>query len=235
MIDYTEELVRGRNHNTLGRSNGHTWSEHLVIADRAFSEGDEETCAKHLDEAAASYVASVQRLCWMTEDRFVFASEDKLLEAAGISAGEVASKFKAKVFGIMVSIIPNMAPLSDCDDTALMSTTFLNLASQLPWGTGAAFLQANLAIGRAMVKITPPASLEYHWRPMPPATEQDVVAKALGYFRELGVGMRAGEIILSDEARARAIETHRRVVEMEQSLPPPEHTPEAGLSVARST
>jgi hypothetical protein len=234
MIDYTEELLRGRNHNTLGRSNGHTWTGHLAIADRAFSEGDDETYSKHLDEAAASYVASVQRLSWMTEDRFVFANEEKLFDAAGISAGEVTSKFKAKAFATMVAIIPNMAPLAECDDTALMSTVFLNLASQLPWGTGAAFLQANRAIGRAMVKVTPPASLEYHWRPMPPATEEDVVSKALGYFRELGVRMRAGEIILSDEARTRAIDAHGRVVEMEQSLPKPERTPQAGSSVALS-
>lgn len=234
MIDYTEELLRGRNHNTLGRSNGHTWTEHLAIADRAFAAGDDETYGKHLEEAAASYVASVQRLSWMSEDRFVFASESGLLDAAGISAGEVATKFKAKAFGVMVSIIPNMAPLAECDDTALMSTTFLNLASQLPWGTGAAFLQANLAIGRAKVKVTPPSSLEFHWRPMPPATEEDVVSKALGYFRELGVRIRAGEIVLSEETRTRAIETHRRVVEMEQSLPRSEHTQECGLTTAPS-
>ncbi|MCS4088824.1 hypothetical protein [Rhizobium sp. BK176] len=232
MIDYTEELLRGRNHHTLGRSNGHTWTEHLSIADRAFSEGDEETYGKHLDEAAASYVASVQRLSWMAEDRFVFANENDLLAAAGISAGEVASKFKAMAFGIMVSIIPNLAPLADCDDTALMSATYLNLASQLPWGTGAAFLQANLAIGRAMVKVTPPASLEHHWRPMPPATEADVVSKALGYFKELGVRLRAGEIVLSEVDRARAIATHGRVVEMEQSLPQLDSHAEASMSAA---
>ncbi|MBY3155398.1 hypothetical protein HFO56_24030 [Rhizobium laguerreae] len=229
MIDYTEELLRGRNHNTLARSNGHTWTEHLSIAARAFSQADEEAFGRHLDEAAASYVASVQRLGWMTEDRFVFASEQNLLDAAGITEGEVAQKFKARTFGIMVSIIPNMAPLADCDDTALMSATYLNLASHLPWGTGAAFVLSNKAVGRAMVNVTPPASLEYHWRPMPPATEEEVVSKALGYFRELGVRMRASDISLATDERARALSAHARVAYMGQELARPE-TPVGGLA-----
>jgi hypothetical protein len=218
MIDYTEELLRGRNHNTLGRSNGHTWAEHLAIADRAYSDGDDETCTRHLDEAAASYVATVQGLSRMSEDRFAHASEGKLLSAAGVAAGYVSTRFKAKVFGTMVSIVPNIAPLTDCDDTALMSATFLNLASQLPWGTGAAFIQANLAVGRVMVKVTPPASLDYHWRPMPPATEQDVVSKALAYFTELGSRMRGGELSLTADERERALSSHSAIKEIEESL-----------------
>jgi hypothetical protein len=218
MIDYTEGLLTGRNHNQLGRSNGHTWTQHLSITNQAFASGDEEAYFRHLTEAAASYVASVQRLCWTTEDRFVYASERNILDASGVSRSHVSETFAAKVADIMVAIIPNADVVAELGDMALLSTVYLNTASQLPWGTGAAFLLDNKAIGKARVNVSPPSAIRNHWRPMQPATVEEVIAKALGYFGELGARMRSGEIALSDEERERAFAAHASVKQLEEDV-----------------
>lgn len=209
MMDYTEEALRGRGYFALSRSNGHTWREHLNIAEKAGLAGDETARANHLDEAAAAYVATVQRLSWSTERRFAFCTADRLREASGVTDDRLMQEFMAKSMSIMVSIVPNMAGIAETRDPALVSTVYLNAAASLPFGTGAVFLLHNKAIGKVKSSVTPPSALKYHCKPKEPLSESQLLEFAGQYFSTLGHMMRGGEISYSEEEKALSVVSFR--------------------------
>lgn len=211
MMDYTEEALRGRGYFALSRSNGHTWREHLNIAEKAGLAGDETARANHLEEAAAAYVATIQRLSWSTERRFAYCTTARLRETSGVTDDRLMKDFMAKSMSIMVSIVPNMAGIAETRDPALVSTVYLNAAASLPFGTGAVFLLHNKAIGKVKSSVTPPSALKYHCKPKEPLSEGELLEFAGQYFSKLGHMMRGGELSYSDEEKAMSVDSFRHL------------------------
>lgn len=202
MRDYTQQMFTEEGWLRLTRSNGFTWYGHLAEAVVGACEGSAQAREYHMEEAVMSYVASLQRLKLAMEPVYVAVSDDDIRAHVAAAApsrpasfdGELDAclpEFKTRAVACMVEIIPNLASL-DAADFNLVSNGYVGVCRELPWGTGAMFIQAGYAAGHVKAIVSCPTKLEYHWRPRETPSVDMIEESLAGYRLVTGQAASAG-------------------------------------------